>query len=325
MSSPKTTLLILGGAGAQNSAVAKVFSSTNTYSVRLLTRSLSSPHAAELALLPNITLIEGDCYDDDTLVSAFEGVDLVFINTNGFAVGEKNELYWGIRMYEIARWAGVKHFLYSGLPYVSKNGGFDPSRRVPFVDGKGKVAQYLAAMPITPMPWSVLATGPYAERLWEPMNAPVKEADGTFVFRLPLGETGAMPLVALDEIGLYAQWMFEHPKLSAGLHLGVAIAHISGSDIAAAFETVTGNKARKNWNSGLAGLRGSNIENGGGAFWALVADFRESAGNTGLWSRDYALLDEVMPGRIKTLEEWMRKVKYDGKPNPVLKTGLSLN
>lgn len=46
-------------------------------------------------------------------------------------------------MYEIARWAGVKHFVYSGLPYVSMNGGFDPSRRVPFVDGKGKVARKL--------------------------------------------------------------------------------------------------------------------------------------------------------------------------------------
>ena len=42
-------------------------------------------------------------------------------------------------MYEIARWAGVKHFVYGGLPYVSKNEEFDPKRRVPFVDGKGKV------------------------------------------------------------------------------------------------------------------------------------------------------------------------------------------
>jgi nucleoside-diphosphate-sugar epimerase len=140
-SSNKPTLLILGGAGAQNSAVAKVFSAAGTYTVHILTRSIHSPHASELSPLPNVKLIEGDCFDEATLTSAFKGVDLCFINTNGFAIGEKNEIYWGIRMYEIARWADVKHFIYSGLPYVSKNGDFDPSRRVPFVDGKGKVAR----------------------------------------------------------------------------------------------------------------------------------------------------------------------------------------
>ena len=60
-------------------------------------------------------------------------------------------------------------------------------------------------MPTTPMAWSVLATGPYAERLWGERDVPVKDADGTYVFKLPLGKTGAMPLVALDDIGIYAQ------------------------------------------------------------------------------------------------------------------------
>ena len=139
--SSKQTILILGGAGAQNIAVAKVLSAANTWNINVVTRSASSPHAAELANLSNVRLIEGDCYNENTLVSVFEGIDFCFINTNGFAIGEKNEIFWGIRMYEIARWAGVKHFIYSGLPYVSKNGNFDPKRRVPFVDGKGKVAR----------------------------------------------------------------------------------------------------------------------------------------------------------------------------------------
>jgi len=65
-------------------------------------------------------------------------------------------------------------------------------------------AEYLAAMSTTPMAWSVLATGPYAERLWGDRDVPVKDADGIYVFKLPLGE-GAMPLVALDSIGIYAK------------------------------------------------------------------------------------------------------------------------
>lgn len=196
-------------------------------------------------------------------------------------------------------------------------------------------------MPQTPMAWSVLATGPYAEQLWEPRNVPVKDADGTYVFTLPLGPTGAMPFVALDEVGIYAKWMFEHPERSAGLHLGVAIAHVSGQDLATAFEAVTGHKARYNdvplqavldrMPKGKIGSQGSpgyddpTLKTAPGHFGPWYQIFRESGGNTGLWSRDYKLLDDIMPNRIRTLEQWMRSVNYDGKPNPVLKTGLSLD
>ena len=137
----KPTVLILGGAGAQNTVVTKVLSAAGNYAVRVLTRSTSSAHATELGVLPNVDLVEGDCYDEDALQSAFEAVDLCFVNTNGFAIGEKNEIYWSIRMYEIARGAGIKHFIYSSLPYVSRNGNFDQKRRVPFVDGKAKVSR----------------------------------------------------------------------------------------------------------------------------------------------------------------------------------------
>jgi hypothetical protein len=191
------------------------------------------------------------------------------------------------------------------------------------------------------MIWSVLATGPYAERLWDPMNVPVKEADGLYTFKLPLGETGAMPLVALEEVGVYALWMLEHPSRSAGLNLGVAIAHVSGTDLAVAFEAVTGKKARyedvplQAMLDGMpAGKIGSQVTPGyddptlrtaAEHFGPWYQIFRESGGNKGLWSRDYKLLDEIMPGRTRTVEQWMRKENYDGNPRGWLKTGLSLD
>ena len=39
-----------------------------------------------------------------------------------------------------------------------------------------------------------------------------------------------------------------------------------------------------------------------------------------LTKRDYELLDEILPTRVKSVKEWMIKTKYDGKPGPVLKT-----
>lgn len=35
--------------------------------------------------------------------------------------------------------------------------------------------------------------------------------------------------------------------------------------------------------------------------------------------RDLKLLDRIHPGRIKSLEEWMEEVKYNGKSRTVLK------
>ncbi|KAH8808827.1 hypothetical protein F5884DRAFT_382847 [Xylogone sp. PMI_703] len=335
---PKKVVLILGGAGAQNGVVAKKLSEAGTYNIHVLTRSVDSSHAAELGALPNVKLIEGDCYDEDALVPAFHGVDLCFVNTNGFAIGEKNEIYWGIRMYEIARWAGVKHFIYSSLPYVSKNGNFDPKRRVPFVDGKAKVAEFLHAQPLTPMVWSVIESGPYAERLWD-SGFPNQEPDGSFTLQWPLGPTGAMPLVALDDFAWYTQWMFEHPKRTAGLHLGVGIAHITGEEIAKAFQKRTGKTTKYKPQSieeyvgrmpkvkigakASPGYDDPTLKTPEGHFvpwWGIWAD---SGGNTGCWQRDYALLDEIMPHRIKTLDEWMERANYTGQPKQILKTGLN--
>lgn len=132
-------ILILGGAGAQNSAVARELVKNEDFSVKILSRNAKSEESVSLAAIPRITVVEGDTYDEDNLVAAFEGVYGVFVNTNGFAIGEKAEIFWGIRIYEIAYWAGVKHFVYSSLPFVSKKSGFNPKYRVPFVDGKAKV------------------------------------------------------------------------------------------------------------------------------------------------------------------------------------------
>jgi hypothetical protein len=38
-----------------------------------------------------------------------------------------------------------------------------------------------------------------------------------------------------------------------------------------------------------------------------------------LTKRDYKLLDDILPTRVKSVREWMEKTKYDGKPASVLK------
>lgn len=45
----------------------------------------------------------------------------VWVNTDGFTVGEQKETWAGIRIFEIAKEIGtVKHYVYSSLDYVLK-------------------------------------------------------------------------------------------------------------------------------------------------------------------------------------------------------------
>lgn len=189
------------------------------------------------------------------------------------------------------------------------------------------------------MKWTVLSSGPYADQLWD-VRAPTIEEDGTHVFSLPLGPTGAMPFVSLPDMARYAVWILDNPSLSAGIELGVAIAHVTGSELAEAFTKVTSKKAR--WDdvpleAALArlppGRIGASMSPGfddptnytaAEHFGPWFSIFRDSGGNTGCWKRDYETLDKILPDRERTIEEWMRREKYDGKHKPVLKTGLSL-
>jgi len=111
------------------------------YRVVVLSRDDKSPEAVELTTtLPDVSIFVGDLYDEKVLHEAFSGVDAAFVNINGFPIGEAKEVYWGIRIFEIARETGIKHYIYSSLDYSLKLGGFDPKFRCGHLDGKGKVS-----------------------------------------------------------------------------------------------------------------------------------------------------------------------------------------
>ena len=124
------------------------------------------------------------------------------------------------------------------------------------------------------------------------------------------------------------------------MELGIAIAHITGAEIAEAFSKVTGEKAR--WdNLPLAvmlkffppGRVGASFKPDSEDKTNATADkhfrpwygiFQDSGSNTGAWKRNNELLDEILPGRERTIEEWTRTDKYDGVHKSVSRTGLLL-
>lgn len=196
----------------------------------------------------------------------------------------------------------------------------------------------------------MITSGPYIEMLHETLS-PTKSADGqTTLFTFPLGN-GAIPFIHLDDFARYTSFILSsHPTEVAGRELRVATTHASGPEIAQAFTRTTGKPARyvdipiDTWLGAVFGQhprRGADLPVGRRAYPSPMSPgqkrfflpktfaenfshwwnvFRSSpAENTGIIRRDYALLDAILPDRVRSVEEWMQKVGYDGSRREVLK------
>lgn len=148
-------------------------------------------------------------------------------------------------------------------------------------------------------------------------------------------EEGKIPLIALDDVGIYSLWAFDNPVQSAGLNLDVATEEVSFAEIVDTFTKITGKKAihvclsleeylplaepfpnaMANWAAGPDAVRDDGALTWRENFSAWWRYWGEGKGT----ARDMAFLDRIHPARIRSLEEWMRKVDYDGKPRPILK------
>ncbi|KAL4997390.1 hypothetical protein BDV10DRAFT_201847 [Aspergillus recurvatus] len=333
--SDRKLILVIGGTGAQGTPVVKALFSSGRYAVRVLTRNTTSEQAKKLAALPHVTLQQGSQDSQADLHAAFTGVYGAWVNLDGFTLGEKSELFYGIRAYEIARHHGVKHYVFANIDYALRKAGWDEQYRCGHCDSKGRVGDLILGHgQQSGMITSLLTTGPYMDMLFDGMFVPKEKGDGTFVWENPAAN-GKIPLIALDDVGVYSLWLFDNPSQSAGLDLEVATDQVSFAEIAATFTKVTGKRGVHKRIPLDEYLADAEPYAGAYANWAAMPDvprdesFMTWRKNfTGWWrywsegkgaTRDMALLDRIHPSRIQSLEAWMRMKGYDGRRRSVLK------
>lgn len=334
MASQVSKILVVGGTGAQGIPVVSGLVRDKKYQVRVLTRNKNSPRAKQLESLGNVELFEGTFASESDLRQGYSGCDGAFINIDGFNCGEKTEMYWAIRAYELALEGGIKFFVYGNLDFGYKKSGYDPKFRCGHYDGKGRIAEWVLfqnQVSQDRMKASIFTTGPYIEMtlgMRTPMSPTVE--DGIVTWRVPLG-SGAVPHVSLDDCGYYVRWMFDNVDRANGLDLEVAIEHVHYEELARAFEDVTGHPARfidvdldTYWAKGpLSEMAergaGYNSDPTDPAFMTVRQNFtgfwnlwKNSGQNTGIIKRDYRLLDEIHPNRIKSAEQWLREMNTRG-------------
>ncbi|EKG14379.1 NmrA-like protein [Macrophomina phaseolina MS6] len=331
-------IFVVGATGAQGIPVVQGLVKDKAYFVRALTRNPESSRAKSLLALGNVELVEGTFASEEDLREGFRGCDGAFVNIDGFNCGEKTEMFWAIRAYELAIEEGIKFFVYGNLDFVYKKSGYNPIFRTGHYDGKGRIAEWILQQTKqngSKMGAAIFTSGPYMEMTISkgtPMSPMVE--DGVVTWRVPLGD-GAVAHVALDDCAYYVRWLFDNPGRANGMDLEVAIDHIPYSELARAFEKVTGRPAKyvdtdmdtywlsgpmsfmaempAGYNSDVRDPAAMSTRRNFTGFWTM---WTHSGGNRGVIQRNYALLDEIHPNRIKSAEQWLRredaKAKADG-------------
>jgi uncharacterized protein YbjT (DUF2867 family) len=331
-------IFVIGGTGAQGMPVVRGLVSDGKYAVKVLTRNTKSPHAQELsAMSPKVELFEGTFTSETDLHNGLEGCDGLFLNIDGFTVGEKAEMFWTVRIYELAIQHKIKHFVFGNLDYGTKKGGYDLKYRTGHYDAKGRMAEWLLSQhrlnkteAFYNMTLAIFTTGPYIEMAIASNSTPmaprieIENGEEIVTWRVPLTQEGAVVHVSLEDCAYYARWLFDNPDQD-GIDLEVAIDHVQYADLAAAFERVTGAKARfidvsleQYWTDGsmskakdaASGIETDvsepgtlTIKDNFTGFWNL---WRDSGKNKGVIRRDYELLDKIHPNRIRSVEQFLR-------------------
>jgi uncharacterized protein YbjT (DUF2867 family) len=115
------TVLITGATGQQGGAVIRHMLATG-WNLRALTRNSSSDTALSLAR-QGVELAQGDLEDLASLEHAAYGVYGIYSVQNFWTVGANREVQQGKRLADVAKKAGVEHFVYSSVGGAERNSG----------------------------------------------------------------------------------------------------------------------------------------------------------------------------------------------------------
>ncbi|RZT85692.1 nucleoside-diphosphate-sugar epimerase [Pseudonocardia sediminis] len=315
-----TTTLVIGGTGAMGTRVVERLFRAGRGDVVVLTRDPRSAQALELARRggDRLRLAAGDLTCDDDVRRALRGVDRVFCNTDFFSSRSVlTEYEQGLSVLRAACDAGVDRFVYSSLDNaVALTGG---AIEVPHFDSKAAVAAWIGLQRSEEMMrhehdgWyrehvSIITTSPYFENLTlrlAPRFGDLPDGRQGYLFSLPLGR-GRYPLIALDDIAWFADFMFEHWQSWGARDLAVAGDNPTGDEIAATFEAVTTVPAA------YAPLPTAVVESvpDVGHDYAALARFMQHRDIVAR-DRDMEALRGIHPD-LMNLEDWLRATGWDG-------------
>lgn len=222
-------ILVTGATGRQGGAVVRHLLKTS-FTVRALTRNPNSEAARKLRA-QGVEVVQGDQEDKTSLERALQGVYGVFSVQNFWekGVGYKGEIRQARNLVDAAKKAGIKHFVQASIADA------DTAKGVRHWESKAAIEKYIDQ---EGLPRTFLRAVFFMENFFDPKS-------GLMVFPLLAGvlqpET-RFHMVAVDDIGAMAAFIFQNPQVYIGQTQDVAGDQLTLAQIRETFERITGKK-----------------------------------------------------------------------------------
>jgi len=216
----KESILVTGATGQQGGAIGRGLLARG-YPVRAMTRKPDGEKARELAAL-GAEVVEGDLNDADSLRRALQGVWGVLAVQNTWEAGVEVEEEQGKRFAQLAKEAGVRHFVYQSVGSAHRSTG------IPHFDNKARVEQTIHDLGFPS--YTIIRPVFFMENLtggW--FKGGILE--GTLAFGMK-PET-KLQVIAVEDIGRIGVRAFEQPEAMNGREIDIAGDELTGPEMAA--------------------------------------------------------------------------------------------
>jgi uncharacterized protein YbjT (DUF2867 family) len=194
--------LVTGATGQQGGATARELLAAG-HKVRAMTRKPESDAAGALAEA-GAEVVQGDLDHADSLKRALAGMWGVYAVQNTWEAGVEQEEVQGKRIAELAKEAGVRHFVYASVGAADKDTG------IPHFDNKFRVEQTVRGLGFP----SYVIVRPvfFMENFLSPWFKPaIDEGNGA----IGIQPDTVLQMIAVADVGKYGKLAFErHAELN---------------------------------------------------------------------------------------------------------------
>jgi uncharacterized protein YbjT (DUF2867 family) len=246
----KRIIAVVGATGAQGGGLVREIlnDASGGFAVRAITRDAGSDKAKELAKA-GAEVVAADVDDAESLKRAFQGAYGAYCVTFFWAhFSPEKELAEARAMATAARDARLQHVIWSTLEdtrqWVPLNDNRLPTLmgkyKVPHFDAKGEANRVFSELGV---PTTFLLTSFYWDNFIHFGMGPKKGANGHLAITLPMDDK-KLPGIAAEDIGRCAYGIFKKGREFIGKTVGIAGAHLTGTQMASSFTRALGREVR---------------------------------------------------------------------------------
>ena len=205
----KDLIVVTGATGHQGGATARELLA-HGHRIRIVTRKPNSAAAKELARL-GADVVAGDLDDSASLERALAGAWGTYAVQNTWEAGVEGEEQQGLRYAEVARRAGIQHYVYASVASAHRQTG------IPHFDNKRRVEERVRALGFPSH--TIIRPVFFMENLTSPWFLPSIQQGQLAV---ALDPATVLQMIAVKDIGKYGAWAFENHAALNGRAIDIA-------------------------------------------------------------------------------------------------------